>query len=57
MYCREGRGGQFIVGVYVDDLIIIGVTPADIAEFKEEMKHQFKMADLGLLSFYLKLEV
>jgi hypothetical protein len=58
IYYRGSRGsGQLIVGVYVDDLIIMGTTPGEITRFKEEMKQQFKMADLGLLTFYLGLEV
>jgi hypothetical protein len=58
VYCRQSRGGgRLIIGVYVDDLVITGTTPDEIAGFKEEMKMQFKMADLGLLSFYLGLEV
>ncbi|XP_066341837.1 uncharacterized mitochondrial protein AtMg00810-like [Miscanthus floridulus] len=46
-----------IVGVYVDDLVIIGGDPHDISTFKEEMKATFKMSDLGLLHYYLGLEV
>jgi hypothetical protein len=54
--CKDG-GGKLIVGVYVDDLIITGTTANEIAGFKKEMKQQFKMDDLGLLTFYLRLEV
>jgi hypothetical protein len=58
IYCRRSmEGGRLIVGVYVDDLIITGTTPDEIVRFKEEMKLQFKMADLGLLTFYLGLEL
>jgi hypothetical protein len=57
IYYRGGRGGDLlIIGVYVDDLIIMGTTPCEIVRFKE-MKLQFKMANLGLLIFYLGLEV
>jgi hypothetical protein len=51
IYCRGGGGRRLIVGVYVDDLLIIGTTPEEIGRFKVEMQLQFKMADLGLLSF------
>jgi hypothetical protein len=58
IYCRsKDGGGWLIVGVYVDDLIITGTTADEIVRFKAEMKQQFKMADLGLLTFYLRLEV
>jgi hypothetical protein len=45
------------VGVYVDDLVIAGTKDAEVAAFKEEMKATFQMSDLGLLSFYLGIEV
>lgn len=48
---------RLIVGVYVDDLVITGGNPRDISTFKEEMKATFKMSDLGLLRYYLGLEV
>jgi hypothetical protein len=46
-----------IVGVYVDDLIIIGAVPDDNSKFKKEMASVFKMSDLGLLRYYLEIEV
>jgi hypothetical protein len=45
------------VGVYIDDLVIIGTKDAEVATFKEEMKATFQMSDLGLLSFYPGIEV
>jgi hypothetical protein len=45
------------VGVYVDDLVITGTKDAEVTAFKEEMKAAFQMSDLGLLSFYLGIEV
>jgi hypothetical protein len=45
------------VGVYVDDLIITGSDASEIDTFKLQMQGQFKMSDLGLLSFYLGIEV
>ena len=46
-----------MVGVYVDDLIITGGSQVDINKFKLEMQSTFKMSDLGLLHYYLGLEV
>ena len=43
--------------VYVDDLIIAGGNQVDIDTFKDQMKATFKMSDLGLLHYYLDLEV
>uniref|UniRef100_A0ACD6ARQ8 Uncharacterized protein n=1 Tax=Avena sativa TaxID=4498 RepID=A0ACD6ARQ8_AVESA len=46
-----------LIGVYVDDLIITGSSKGAIERFKDEMKTEFQMSDLGLLSFYLGIEV
>jgi hypothetical protein len=43
--------------VYIDDLLITGMTLEEIGRLKREMQLQFKMVDLGLLSFYLGLEI
>jgi hypothetical protein len=57
VYTRSRRGGRLIVGVYVDDLIITGTSKEIIDAFKLEMKDRFQMSDLGLLSYYLGIEV
>jgi hypothetical protein len=55
---RRGNGGNvLLVGVYVDDLVITGTKDKEVVAFKEEMKDTFQMSDLGLLSFYLGIEV
>ena len=46
-----------IVGVYVDDLIVTGAEQRDIDAFKEKTKSMFRMSDLGLLTYYLGIEV
>jgi hypothetical protein len=39
---RRGNGGNtLLVGVYVDDLVIIGTKDAEVTTFKEEMKATF----------------
>jgi hypothetical protein len=43
--------------VYVDDLVITGSNGDDITHFKVDMKEIFHMSDLGLLSYYLGIEV
>jgi hypothetical protein len=55
IYVRGVGEEKLIVGVYVDDLISTG--HHGINKFKAEMKKIFKMSDLGLLSYYLGLEV
>jgi hypothetical protein len=43
--------------VYVDDLVICGPDNKKIQEFKQQMNRTFCMSDLGLLSYYLGMEV
>jgi len=43
--------------MYVDDLIVTGARAEDIDRFKREMVARFKMSDLGMLSYYLGIEV
>jgi hypothetical protein len=57
VYRRSSKGSFLIVGVYVDDLIISGPSVSDIRKFKGEMMRKFNMSDLGLLSYYLGIEV
>jgi hypothetical protein len=57
IYTRKIGQNQLIVGVYVDDLVITRVDSVDIRKFKEEMSAAFKMSDLGILRYYLGIEV
>jgi len=43
--------------VYVDDLIVTDARVEDIDSFKREMVAHFRMSDLGVLSYYLSIEV
>jgi hypothetical protein len=55
---KRGEGKSLLlVGVNVDDLIICGPDTDRIKEFKMQMMRLFNMSDLGLLSYYLGLEV
>jgi hypothetical protein len=57
VYRRGDSVSYLLVGVYVDDLIITGTDVGTIREFKQQMHHLFKMSNLGLLSYYLGIEV
>jgi hypothetical protein len=55
---RRGNGGNtLLVGVYINDLVITDTKDVEVSAFKEEMKVIFQMIDMGLLSFYLGIEV
>ncbi|XP_066311173.1 uncharacterized mitochondrial protein AtMg00810-like [Miscanthus floridulus] len=57
MYTHGKGAGCLIVGVYVDDLIITGGDVGAVNSFKAQMMSTFCMSNLGLLSYYLGLEV
>ena len=48
---------MFIVCLYVDDLIFTGNNSELISEFKREMAAEFEMTNIGLMSYYLRIEV
>jgi hypothetical protein len=48
---------RLIVKVYVDDLVITSGNITELKQFKKEMQNTFQMADLGLVRYYLGLEV
>lgn len=50
-------GDVLIVCLYVDDLIFIGNNSEMITKFREAMIRQFEMTDMGLMSYFLGIEV
>ncbi|CAL8991331.1 unnamed protein product [Prunus brigantina] len=46
-----------VVLVYVDDMIITGNDPTAIQQLKDFLHHQFRLKDLGLLKYFLGIEV
>ncbi|KAG6476133.1 hypothetical protein ZIOFF_065369 [Zingiber officinale] len=57
VYTRGEGEASILVGVYVDDLIVTGSSTGRINKFKQQMMIEFEMSDLGLLSYYLGIEV
>ena len=56
LYIKSNQQGNLlIVCLYVDDLIFTG--DFGIEEFKEVMKDEFEMIDLGLMRYFLGIEV
>ena len=45
------------IGVYVDDLLIIGSQECEILKFKKKMLDMFAMKNLGLLTSYLGIQL
>nr|GEV43306.1 ribonuclease H-like domain, reverse transcriptase, RNA-dependent DNA polymerase [Tanacetum cinerariifolium] len=57
IYTKTSKDSTLLIGVYVDDLIITGTPKKKIDKFKAQMEEKFKMSDLGLLAYYLGIEV
>jgi len=57
LYIKESDGKILIVVLYVDDLTFIGTDNFLIVDFKKVMKNEFEMIDLGLLRYFLGIEV
>jgi hypothetical protein len=57
VYVRGDGSTRLLLGVYVDDLIVTGAELQEIVKFKQEMMNKFRMSDLGLLTYYLGIEV
>nr|GEX55916.1 ribonuclease H-like domain, reverse transcriptase, RNA-dependent DNA polymerase [Tanacetum cinerariifolium] len=57
IYTKTSKDSTLLIGVYVDDLIITGTPKKEIDKFKAQMEEKIKMSDLGLLAYYLGIEV
>jgi len=57
LYVRQQGKYLVILVMYVDDLIITGNNDDHITHMKKELHAGFKMTDLGLLHYYLGVEV
>ena len=57
MYARGASPSRLLVGIYVDDLVIMDSDSSNIDKLKLEMKSLFQISDLRLLRYYLDIEV
>ena len=57
LYIKAQGQYHLIVSLYVDDLIYTGNNLEMIKEFKEDMMKTFEMTDLGLMNYFLGIEV
>ncbi|KAM1744384.1 hypothetical protein ACFX11_011278 [Malus domestica] len=57
LYVKVKDGDILIVCLYVDDLIFTGSNPSMFEEFKRVMTKEFEMTDIGLMAYYLGIEV
>ena len=57
LYYKNINGDVLLVCLYVDDLIFTGNNPRLFEDFKKAMTREFEMTDVGLMSYYLGIEV
>jgi hypothetical protein len=57
LYVKKTNHGIVVIIIYVDDLIIIGDSDADISDLKKFLKQKFEMKVLGKLRYFLGIEV
>jgi hypothetical protein len=57
LYTRVRNKLRLVVGVCVDDLLIVGESMGEIEQLKTELRQTFSMSDLGPLSYFLGIEV
>lgn len=53
---QEGGASQLLICLYVDDLLVTGSNAKEIEEFKQVVKAEFEMTDLGRLTYFLGME-
>ena len=46
-----------VLSLYVDDLIVTGSNLTMINNFKEQMMKMFEMTDLGMMNYFLEMEI
>ena len=56
MKVRDSMSVTFVV-LYVDDLLIIGNDVSMISDLKKDLQMNFEMTNLGLLHYFLGIEV
>ncbi|XP_047943981.1 uncharacterized mitochondrial protein AtMg00810-like [Salvia hispanica] len=56
-FLKKMEGKITCLIIYIDDMIITGDVKEDIAELRKNLFHEFEMKDLGLLKYFLGIEV
>ena len=51
------EGESFIIGVYVDDIVLAGKSDKTMADVKRALSDKFEMKDLGELNYFLDVKI
>ena len=54
---KEGDEVQLVISLYVDDMLVTGSNTSLLAKFKKEMEDVFEMSDLGMMNYFLGMEI
>lgn len=57
LFIKREREKYIMVSIYIDDLIFAGNDEVLLEEFKQSMKQEIEMVDLGLMRFFFGVEV
>ena len=57
LYVKHNGASILIISLYVDDLLVTGNHTSLVEKFKLEMMEVFEMMDLGLMTFFLGMEI
>uniref|UniRef100_A0A6N2MMZ3 Reverse transcriptase Ty1/copia-type domain-containing protein n=1 Tax=Salix viminalis TaxID=40686 RepID=A0A6N2MMZ3_SALVM len=58
LYLKQDENGlQLVISLYVDDMLVTGSNIKLLAEFKREMDNVFDMSDLGVMNYFLGMEI
>ena len=57
MFTKVEKSSIIILLVYADDILIAGNNEAIVNDFKKFLDNKFKLKDLGVLKYFLGLEI
>ena len=57
LYVKCSGNDVLVISLYVDDLLVTRSNAGQMYDFKHKMKKVFEMTDLGLMSYFLGMEI
>nr|XP_019703149.1 uncharacterized protein LOC109505208 [Elaeis guineensis] len=57
LYVKKSALNIVVVSLYMDDMLVTGSDSAQINAFKQDMMKMFEMTDLGVMSYFLGMEI